>query len=115
MQFLLLSGPDPIQNLIFDIIAFTIIAIIHFVKCFGETQCCCLGGYIRLRCGSDLGILVYLRLRIGTNNKTCFGPVKGDYWLRFGPFMAHVWPLSLIQFWATSGPSFFAVLGPREK
>lgn len=26
-----------------------------------------------------------------------------------------MWPLSLIQFWASSGPSFFAVLGPREK
>jgi len=76
-------------------------------------------GYIRLRCGSDLEILVYLRLRIGTNNKTCFGPVQGQFrvinWLRFGPVMAHVWPLSVIQFWATSGPSFFAALGPREK
>ncbi len=38
-----------------------------------------------------------------TNNKTCFGPVQGQLrvinWLRSGPVMAHVWPLSLIQFW----------------
>ncbi len=49
-----------------------------------------------------MGILVYLRLGIGTNNKTCFGPVKGQLsvinWLRSGPVMAHVWPLSLIHF-----------------
>ncbi len=39
----------------------------------------CIGsGLYKVRCGSDLEILVYLRLRIGTNNKTCFGPVQGQ-------------------------------------
>lgn len=29
--------------------------------------------------------------------------------------MAHMWPLSLIQIWATPGPSIFAGCGLREK
>jgi len=38
--------------------------------------------------------IVNLCLRIGTNNKTCFGLVQGQLrvinWLRFRPVMAHV-------------------------
>ncbi len=36
-------------------------------------------------------------------------------WLRLGPVMAHVGPLSLIQIWATPGPSFFVACGLWEK
>ncbi len=77
----------------------------------------------------DLGILVYLRLRIGTNNKTCFGPVQGQLrWLLadiragygprvalvFNPVLGHFRAVILCGTWAEGKVIVWPGAGPEN-